>query len=232
MTKKLGLRILAVHIDNGWNSREAISNIKNVCNNLNIDYFSYVIDWDEFSDIQLSILKSSIVEVEIPTDIAVLGALHKIASKYKIKYIISGGNYATEGILPKKWFYDPKDFKLLSSIQKKFGNKKIKYFPYFDYKKEFYYKIIKGIKIVYILNYVPFSKEYAKKTLKEKLNYENYGGKHYESVFTSFVQSYYQYEKFNLDYRRATFSVEICENKISRDCALKKLRTKPYKKAN
>ena len=104
----MGLRILAVHIDNGWNSREAISNIKNVCNNLNIDYFSYVIDWDEFSDIQLSILKSSIVEVEIPTDIAVLGALHKIASKYKIKYIISGGNYATEGILPKKWFYDPK----------------------------------------------------------------------------------------------------------------------------
>ena len=228
LSKNLGLRILAVHIDNGWNSREAVSNIKNVCDNLNIDYFSYVIDWKEFSDIQLSILRSSIVEVEIPTDIAVLGAIHKIAAKYKIKYIISGGNYATEGILPKKWFYDPKDFKLLNSIQKKFGNIKIKSFPYFDYKKEFYYKIVKGIKIIYILNYVPFSKEDAKKTLKEKLNYENYGGKHYESVFTSFVQSYYQYEKFNLDYRRATFSVEICENKISRNSALKELRSKPY----
>ena len=108
---------------------------------LNIDYTSFVLDWEEFKDIQLAILKSSIVEVEIPTDTAILGALHKIASKNKIKYIISGGNYATEGILPEKWFYNPKDLKLLKSIHKKFGKKKMKkkIISKFDYKEEIYF---------------------------------------------------------------------------------------------
>ena len=104
-------------------------------------------------------MKSSIVEVEIPTDIAILGALHKIASRNNIKYIISGGNYVTEGILPEKWFYNPKDLKLLKSIHKKFGKMKMKSFPKFDYKREIFYKFFKGIKIVYLLNYVPYDKK-------------------------------------------------------------------------
>ena len=140
LTKKLGLRTLAVHLDNGWNSEEAVLNIKNTCKKLNIDYTSFVLDWEMFKDIQLSVLKSSIVEVEIPTDIAISGALHIVAAKHKIKYIISGGNYATEGILPEKWFYNPKDLKLLKSIHRKFSNKNLDGFPYFDYKREIFYK--------------------------------------------------------------------------------------------
>ena len=99
IVKELGLRPLAVHMDNGWNSEEAVKNIRSLCNNLKIDYESYVLDWDEFRDIQLAVLKSSIPEVEIPTDIAITSILHKVASRNNIKFIIGGGNFGTEGIL-------------------------------------------------------------------------------------------------------------------------------------
>lgn len=228
VAKKKGLRPLAVHMDNGWNSEEAVNNIKNVCEKLGIDYQSYVLDWEEFKDIQLAFLKSSIVEIEMPTDTAIPGALHKIATENNIKYVISGGNYATEGILPDSWFYNPKDYKLLKSIHKTFGTRKLKSFPAFGFKSEAYYKLIKGIKMFYILNYVPFSKEEAIKTLERELNWKNYGGKHYESKFTGFVQSYIQPVKFNVDYRRATFSTQICTGEISREEALKELEKLSY----
>lgn len=226
--KKLGLRVLAVHLDNGWNSEEAVTNIMNVCRKLQFDYQSYVLDWEEFKDIQLSFLKASIVEMEIPTDVAIPGALHKMAAEYNIKFIISGGNYATEGILPDSWFYNPKDLILLKSIQKKFGKKIISSFPVFDYKKEIYYKFFKGIRTIYLLNLVPYSKKIAIDILKSELGWKNYGGKHYESKFTGFVQSYIQPVKFNVDYRRATLSTLICAGEATRDEALKELSMPSY----
>tara|TARA_X000001036_G_C20626216_1_gene785236 strand:+ start:1 stop:1038 length:1038 start_codon:yes stop_codon:yes gene_type:complete len=228
IVKDLGLRPLAVHMDNGWNSEESVKNIRNLCTNLNIDYESYVLDWDEFKDIQLAVLKSSIVEVEIPTDVAIVSILHKVASRNNIKFIIGGGNYATEGILPDLWFYDPKDLKLLKGIQKRFGKKKMKTFPTFDWKAEIYYKFIRNIKMVYILNLLPYNKEQALQTLKEKVGYHEYGGKHHESVYTRFVQSYFQPVKFNLDYRRATFSSQICSGSITREEAIHALKEPPY----
>ncbi len=121
LVKELGLRPLAVHMDNGWDSIEAVENIKNICNKLDIDYQSYILNWHEFKDIQLSILKSSIPEVEIPTDVAIAAILHKVAAENGIKYIIGGGNLATEGILPDSWFYNPKDATLLKAIQRRYG---------------------------------------------------------------------------------------------------------------
>jgi len=195
---------------------------------LNIDYESYVLDWDEFKDIQLSVLKSSIVEVEIPTDVAIVSILHKVASRNNIKYIIGGGNYATEGILPDLWFYNPKDLKLLKSIQKQFGYKKIKTFPTFDWKAEIFYKFIKRIRMVYLLNLLPYDKQEALSILKDEVGYHEYGGKHHESVYTRFIQSYFQPVKFNLDYRRATLSSQICSGSVTREEALKQLEELPY----
>jgi len=228
IVKELGLRPLAVHMDNGWNSEESVKNIRNLCTRLNIDYESYVLDWDEFKDIQLSVLKSSIVEVEIPTDVAIVSILHKVASRNNIKYIIGGGNYATEGILPDLWFYNPKDLKLLKSIQKQFGSKKIKTFPTFDWKAEIFYKFIKRIRMVYLLNLLPYDKQEALSILKDKVGYHEYGGKHHESVYTRFIQSYFQPVKFNLDYRRATLSSQICSGSVTREEALKQLEELPY----
>lgn len=226
--KQNGLRILAVHMDNGWNSEEAVLNIKNIAQKLKIDYESYVLDWEEFKDLQLAFLKASVPEAETPTDVALLAAVHRVADKYGVKYVISGGNFATEGILPKFWHYNAKDVRYFNFIQKKFGTKKIKNFPLFGFTQEMYFKLIKRIKIIYLLNYLPYSKSDAMELLKRELGWRYYGGKHYESVYTGFIQSYYLYQKFGIDYRRATLATQICTGEIKREDALKELNKQPF----
>jgi len=226
--KQHGLRALLVHLDNGWNSEISVKNIKNLADILGFDYESYVLDWTEFKDLQLAFLKAGVPEMETPTDIAIPGALHKVAARFGVKYIISGGNFATEGILPKTWHYNAKDLTYLKYIHKKFGTRKLKNFPLFGFWQETYYKLVKGIKIIYLLNYVPYNKDEAMKLLESELGWRYYGGKHYESKYTGFVQSYILPEKFNIDYRRATFSTQICAGQMTREQALKLLETKPY----
>lgn len=231
LLKSFGLRVLLVHMDNGWNSEEAVLNIKNIARILELDYESYVLDWEEFKDMQLAFLKASVIEAETPTDIAIMGALHRMAAKYGIRYIISGSNNATEGFLPKYWHYNAKDTKYLEGVQKQFGTKRIKKFPGFGLLTEAYFKFIKGIKIIYILNYFDYNKPEAMELLQEKLNWRYYGGKHYESRYTKFVQSFLLPKKFDLDYRRATLSNQICEGKITREEAVEELKTLSYNPA-
>lgn len=226
--KKRGLRALLVHLDNGWNSEISVKNIKNLARILEFDYESYVLDWEEFREIQLAFLKASIPEMETPTDIAIPGALHQVAAKYGVKYILSGGNFATEGILPKTWHYNAKDMTYFSHILRTFGRKKMHKFPRFGWKEELYYKLVHGIKISYILNYVPYNKQEAMQVLENELGWKYYGGKHYESKYTGFVQSYIMPEKFNMDYRRATLSTQICTGEVTHEQALDELKHKPY----
>jgi len=226
--KQLGIRTLLVHMDNGWNSETSIENIKSLADKLGFDYENVVLDWATFSELQLSFLKASVPEIEIPTDIAIPAVLHKIASKYNIKHIISGGNFATEGILPKAWSYNAKDLTYLKHIQKTFGTKKINRLQLFGWRDELYYKLIRGIRIIYILNYMPFEKDMAMQVLESELNWKYYGGKHYESKYTGFVQSYILPVKFNIDYRRATLSTTICSGEITRENALEILKELPY----
>ena len=228
IVKERGLRPLAVHMDNGWNSDKAVENIKNITRKLGIDYESYVLDWEEFKGLQLSFLRASVPEAETPTDIAIPAALHIVAAKHGIKYILSGGNLATEGILPKSWHYDVRDLKYFNYIHSNFGGGKLKKFPTFGYKREIYYKLIRGIRTLYPLDMVPFVKEQAMELLCEKFGWRAYGGKHYESRYTKFIQSYYLYKKFGIDYRKATFSTQICTGEIDRDSAIEMLIEPPY----
>jgi N-acetyl sugar amidotransferase len=223
-----GVRPLAVHMDNGWNSEKAVINIKHIIRRLGIDYESYVLNWEEFKSLQLAFLRASVPEAETPTDIAIPAALHSVAAKHGIKYILSGGNLATEGILPKSWHYDVRDLKYFNYIHRTFGTRPLKSFPTFGYKKEIFYKVVKGIRMIYPLNFVPFVKDEAIRLLKEKFDWRPYGGKHYESTYTRFIQSYYLYEKFKIDYRRATLSTLICVGEIDRCRAVKQLRSIPY----
>ncbi len=226
--QKYGLRVLAVHMDNGWNSELAVNNIEKILKQLNIDLHTAVLDWDEFRDLQLSFLRASVPEAETPTDIAIPAVLHKYAAKYGVKYIFSGGNYVTEGILPKSWHYDAKDVKYIKGIQQLFGTLKLKTFPTFGFQKETWYKLVKGIRMVYPLNYLPYNKKAALKILEEGLDWKNYGGKHHESLYTKWVQSYLLPVKFGIDYRRATYSTQICAGEISREEALQALKLPPY----
>lgn len=225
--KMLGLRAYCVHLDNGWDSDISVKNIKRIVDKLGFDYESYVLDWEEFKNLQLSFLRASVPDVETPTDMAIPAIAHDAAEKHGIKYIIGGGNYATEGIRPAWWHYDRKDVTYLDAIHKKFGTAPRNTFPTFGYIRETYCKL-RGIKSVYLLNYVPYSKAQAIETLQKEFQWTYYGGKHYESKYTGFIQAYYLYEKFKIDYRVATFSSQICAGAISRDEALRELARKPY----
>lgn len=231
LTKQWGLKPLAVHMDNGWNSVTAVSNIKKILTTLNLELVTDVLDWEEFKDLQLAFFKASVIEVENPTDMAIMGTLHRIAKKFGVKYILSAGNYSTEGISPKHFQYGKKDLKHLKAIHQQFGAVPLKRFPTFGFLDEFKFKFIDGIQLLYPLNYINYSKENAINLLTNEFNWENYGGKHHESIITKFVQSYYLFEKFKIDYRKATYSTMICNEQVSREDALQKCQSLPYDKS-
>jgi len=225
--KKFGLRPLAVHLDNGWDTELAISNVEQTMKRLEIDLFTYVLNWEEFKDLQLSFLKSSISNIEIPTDHAIWAILIRMAAKKNIKYIISGSNIVTECLMPESWLYGSKDAQIINSIQSQYGTKKLKTFPQLSTFDFVYYLMVKGIRWVPILNHVPYIKNEAKRTLCEELDWRDYGGKHYESVYTRFFHAYYLPKKFNIDMRRAYASALVMSGQITRDEALKEIKEPP-----
>ena len=227
LKKKYNLRALAVHLDNGWNTELAVANVEELVKRLDIDLVTNVLDWGEFSDIQSSFLKSSISNIEIPTDHAIWATLLKTANKYGISYIVAGNNVVTEAIMPESWLYGSKDSKLIRSIHKKFGDIKMRTYPYlttFDFIK---FLLIKNIRWVPILNYIPYVKDEAKQLLINELGWRDYGGKHYENIFTRFFHAYYLPEKFGFDLRKCYLSALICSGQITRDEALKELQNPP-----
>ncbi len=226
--KKLGLRPLAVHVDNGWNSELSVKNIEQTCKVLDIDLYTRVLDWEEFKDLQLSFLKSLFINVEMPTDHAIMAVLFQIADEKKIQYIISGSNLATEGILPNSWVYDIKDWRFIEGIHRKFGKLKLKTFPHYSLIDLFYYLFIKRIKFATILDYIEYNKKDVVKLIEKELGWKYYGGKHYESIYTRFYQGYILPRKFKIDKRRAHLSTLICSGQITREEALEELKKDPY----
>jgi len=227
--KELGLRPLAVHFDSGWNSEISVKNIESIVKVLNIDLYTFVADWEEMRDLQLSFFKASVPDCDIPQDHGYLAALYRVAAQQNIHYIISGANIATEFVLPTSWGYSPKDLRHIKAIHRRFGNKKIRNYPTLGYFKHFvYYPYIKKIQVVRLLDYMPYSKREGKKLIQEKLNWQDYGGKHHESVFTSFFQAYYLPTKFGIDKRRAHLSSLIVSGELNRNQALEEMNQLPY----
>lgn len=230
LTKSLGLRPLAIHFDNGWNSELAVSNIEKTLKILGIDLYTYVIDWEMFRELQIAFLKASTPDGEIPTDHAINGLLWKEAEKRNIKYIINGMNFATEAAAVTSWAYGHSDWKYIKGINSKFGkNKKLVNYPHFSLFDLFKYSVLKGIRVVSILNYIDFNKSEAMELLQNKLNWTYYGGKHYESVYTRFYQAYYLPQKFNIDKRKCHLSDLINAKQLTREEALNQLEQKDYK---
>lgn len=221
---RLGLRPLAIHLDNGWNSELAVSNIEKTLNNLGIDLYTYVIDWEEFKDLQLSFLKASTPDGEVPTDHAIISILYKLANKYNVKYILNGVNLATESIIPLKWGYGYFDYKYISGVQKIFGKKKIKTYPHLTMPRFFYNTLVKKIEFIPFLNYIDYKKEEAMELIKNKLGWVYYGGKHYESIYTRFFQAYILPNKFQIDKRKGHLSSLIVSGQMSRELALEELK--------
>jgi N-acetyl sugar amidotransferase len=223
-----GLRALAVHLDNGWNSELAVNNIENLVTKFGFDLYTHVINWDEFRDLQLAFFKASVIDIEMLTDHAISAILYSQATKNDVKYIISGSNVVTEGCMPRSWFYKKLDFKNIKSIHKRYGTIKLKTFPYHSLYKKIYYMYIKRIKIMGILNYKNYHKEEAIRLLENEIGWRNYGGKHFESIFTRFYQGYILPEKFNVDKRKTHLSNLIRSGQITREIALEKINEEIY----
>lgn len=228
LVKKLGLKPLAVHLDNGWNSELAVMNIENTLKTLGIDLITHVIDWPEIRDIQLAFLKASTPDIEIPSDHAIFTLLLDIANKFKIKTVITGINTASESILPKEWSQGHFDWKYISSVHKRFGEGKIKTFPHMSPWKIFYLRRVKQIEWVNILDYIEYHKDDAKVLITKELSWRDYGGKHHESNYTKIYQGYLLPKKFGYDKRRAHLSSLIISKQLTRELALNEIALPSY----
>jgi N-acetyl sugar amidotransferase len=226
--KKLGLRPLIVHFDNGWNSELAVKNIENIIARLGFDLYTLVVDWEEFKDLQLSYLKASVVDIEAITDHAIIGTMYKLAEKHRIKYILSGNNIVTEHVLPSYWVFNKGDDINIKDIHRHFGSKPLKTYPFFTFKERRYYSHVRGIETIPLLNYLPYTADEAKKTIVEELAWRDYGGKHYESIFTRFYQGYILPVKFKIDKRKAHLSNLIFSGQLTKEAAVRELEQPIY----
>jgi N-acetyl sugar amidotransferase len=228
LVKQLGLRPLAVHFDNGWNSELAVSNVEKVLKRLNIDLFTYVVDWEEFRDLQLSFLQASTPDGEIPTDHAIFATLWREAAARGVKYIVSGMNFATEAVSVPDWSYGHSDWRYIRAVHKRFGSVPLKTYPHFSVPDLLWINAVRGVRTVSILNYVDYHKAQAMELLQRDLGWVYYGGKHYESVYTRFWQGYVLPRKFNVDKRYGHLSDLINSGQLQREQALEQIKSDPY----
>lgn len=224
VTKKLGLRPLAVHLDNGWNSELAVANIENIVKTLKIDLYTKVLDWNEFKNLQLSFLKASVPNCEIPTDHAITSTLFRVAREQGIRHIISGSNFVTEAIMPPTWGYDARDWRHIKAIHREFGSMRLKQFPRLTAVDFIMSILVRRIRFIPILNFFPYNKQQVIAIIESELGWKNYGRKHGESRFTRYFQEYYLPVKFGYDKRRAHLSTLVNAGQISREKAIESLR--------
>ncbi|MEW6273926.1 MAG: N-acetyl sugar amidotransferase [Bacillota bacterium] len=226
---ELGLRPLLIHVDTGWNTPESERNVKNLVKGLGLELQIILMDWEEMQDLQLAFYKSAVKNCEIPQDHAFLAVLYKKAAEVGVHYILSGGNFATESILPQSWGYNAGDSRHLLAIHKRFGSRPLRSFPTLSFWERYlYYPFVRKIREARLLNYVAYNRAEAKQILKEKFGWQDYGSKHYESVLTRFFQGYYLPTKFGIDKRKAHLSSLILSGQMTREEALEELKKPPY----
>tara|TARA_B110001450_G_scaffold153384_1_gene143107 strand:- start:2780 stop:3877 length:1098 start_codon:yes stop_codon:yes gene_type:complete len=229
MVTQYNLRPLVFHVDAGWNTDTAVGNIRKLTSGLKLNLFTEVINWPEIRDLQLAFFKSGVPHIDVPQDHAFISVLYHYASKYKIKYILNGGNFSTEGIRnPLSWLYFGSDKKQLLDINAKFGSRELIDYPVTNILwHKFYLPYAKGIKVIKPLNYIEYKKSDAEQELLEAYGWEGYQQKHFESRFTRFFEGYWLIKRFGYDTRKPQFSSLIVSNQMTRDDALRQLQSMP-----
>jgi N-acetyl sugar amidotransferase len=227
---QLGLRPLVFHVDGGWNSELAVHNIQVMVDKLGLDLYTEVINWEEMKDFQLAFFKSGVPHLDIPQDHAFVATLYNFADKYKIKYILNGGNISTECVRnPMDWLYYGTDMAQINDIIKQFGTIKMDTYPFSPiFRHKFYLRYIKGVQVVKPLNFMPYIKEDALQLLADIYGWTPYPQKHFESRFTKFYEGYWLPERFGFDTRRVQYSSLILTEQLKRDVALEKLKKPAY----
>jgi len=219
-----GLRLLAVHVDGGWNSEPAVRNIESIVRKLDLDLHTYVVEWQEMRDLQLSFLKASVLNQDIPQDHAFFSTLYRTAQRFGIRHFLSGVNFASESVVPRGWGYPSMDGGHAKAIQRRFGTMALDTYPFMTMPKFLWMtRVRKQLHVHRPLNYVDYNKEAARRELTQLYGWRDYGGKHSESRFTKFYQETYLPRKFGFDKRRLHLSSLIVAGQITRDDALAEL---------
>ncbi len=216
--KEWGLKPLAVHYDNTWNSAIATENIRKVTNNLKIDLYTYVIDNKEADDIFRAFMLASVPEFDASTDLGFTQVLRAAAAKYGIKYILEGHSFIAEGITPQRNNYF--DGKYIKDIHKKFGKLFMKTYPLMSFYQFMKWVLVYRQQFIRPLWYIDYSKTMAQEILKKETGWEYYGGHHLENRSAAFVHKIYHQKKFGFDNRNWELAAKVRAGIIDREKAL------------
>lgn len=225
IVKEWNLRPLCFSVDNGWNDKRADENIMRMVEKLKVPFHRYNVDLKEFSDLQVAFVRSGIKNIEIPTDHILMAVGYQLAEDNKIKYIVNGGNLATEGIMPSSYGEDPKDLRMIKAIFKKFQGRRLKNLPTISLLDYVYYRFFLGIKIIQPLDFYEYRRDEAIKLLEKEYGWKSYGEKHGESLFTRWFQNFYLPVKFGIDKRKPHLSSMINSGQMTKKEAMEILNT-------
>jgi len=225
VVKEFGLRPLVFHVDGGWNSDIAVSNINVMIDKLDLDLYTEVINWEEMKAFQIGYFKSGLSNIDIPQDHAFIATLYNFAEKYNIGYILNGGNISTECVRnPLEWIYYGTDMLQIGFIKKNFVSIPMKTYPFSSIiRHKIYLQYIKKIKVIKPLDFMPYIKEEAMKFLENEYGWRPYPQKHFESRFTKFYEGYWLPQRFGFDTRKVQYSSLILTGQMTREEALEKL---------
>jgi N-acetyl sugar amidotransferase len=227
--KEWGLRPLVVHVDAGWNSELAVANIERVVKHCDFDLHTHVVDWNDMRELQLSYLRAAVANQDVPQDHVFFATLYHFATRNGIRYVLHGGNFATESVFPTSWQGTAMDRTNLLAIHRRYGRKPLASYSTIGFLAYFlWYPFVKGMRTVRPLNYLPYGKTAAITELTERIGWRAYARKHGESLFTKFFQNHYLPVKFGYDKRKPHLSSLILAGEITRDEALAKLQEPLY----
>lgn len=226
LAKEYGLRPLAVHFDNTWNSTIAVENINNVLDKLNVELWTHVVDNREYDDLYLAILKAGVPDLEAPTDLALAVTLNMAAVKYGIKYVFEGHSFVTEGISPLGWLY--MDAKYIDSMHRQYGTLgRLNSYPYMWLSRQLKWMLFNRLKKIRPFWYLDYRKEEAKQFLTDQYGWQWYGGHHLENRITNFYHTYFIARRFNIDGRINGYAAMVRSGQMDREEGIAKLATAP-----
>lgn len=226
MRTRYGLRMLAVHVDGGWNSEAAVHNIEIIVRALDIDLYTVVIEWQEMRELQLAFLRAGVVNQDMPQDHAFFATLYRVARELGVKTFLSGVNFATECVGQSSAVYPPIDGRHVRSINARFGSRPLVSYPIMTVPAYLWQtRVLKTPKIVRPLDLLDYNKARAQDELTRLYKWNDYGGKHSESRFTKFYQQIYLPRKIGFDKRRLHLSSLIVSGQLVREQALVELST-------
>jgi len=233
LAKQWGLKPLVVHVDNGWDTDLAVSNIESLLTKLGFDLFTRVLDWEQMRDLQLAFIKADVLDIDLPFDNAFMAVLYTLAAKHRIKFVLSGHNTTTEGYLPPTFTHYKLDSLNLRHIHRLFGTVRLRSFPIIGPVEQWVHETVRGIRFYTPLDWLDYNKAEAKRLITADFGWRDYGGKHHENIFTRFYQGYILPRKFGVDKRKSHLSTLVCSGQLTRAEAAAELKaTEPYPDSN